>query len=176
MSVAELAESAEGLPRTAPKFRPRIVVLTVAALLVLAAFLLVGPIGLGNGPLGVPSMNGRFGFSTTRPTAYVATLVNTGGSTAVIDAVSVTSANGYVPVQVLTLRVAWHSTYGCVYTLVSDVTGCARTPLAPLAGFGVGPHANAVAGQRGGPALVEDCGPILPGRWTAGGRLSLHAV
>jgi hypothetical protein len=154
MSVAELAESTAGSPRTRSRFRPRIVVPTVAVLLALAAFLLFGPIGLGNGPLGVPAMNGRFGFSTARPTAYVATLVNTGGSTAVIDSVSVTSPNGYVRAHVLSVRVARHSTYGCVYTLVSNVTDCVRPPLVAAAGFAVGSRANAVAGNRGGPALV----------------------
>ena len=79
--------------------RRRSVVSTAAALVIVGAFLLWGPIGLGRGPLSVPSMAVSFGSvqATTQPTAYIATLVNSGGSTAVIDRVTVTSARGYSP-------------------------------------------------------------------------------
>lgn len=160
MSVAQLAQSTDGSPRTGSRFRPRIVVPTIAVLLAVGAFLLFGPIGLGNGPLAVPSMDGRFGLSTAQPTAYVATLVNAGGSAAVIDGVTLTSAAGYPRARLLTIRVAGHSTYGCIYTLMSSLAGCARPPFAAATGFAVGPHANTAAGNRGGPALViEVAGP-----------------
>jgi hypothetical protein len=128
--------------------------------MLIGAFLVFGPIGLGNGPLGVPSMYGRFGLSTSKPTAFVATLVNTGGSTAVIDGVTVASAGGYSPVRVMSVRVARNSSFGCVYTVMSEFAGCARPPLATATGFAVGPHVNVVPGRRGGPALViEIAGP-----------------
>jgi hypothetical protein len=160
MSVVQLAESLVRSPRTGSRSRPRIVAATIAVLLAVVAFLLFGPIGLGNGPLGVPSMDGRIGLKTAQPTAYVATLVNSGGSAAVLDGVTVTPATGYPPARILTIRVAGHSSYGCVYALTSSLAGCARPPFASATGFAVGPHANTVAGNRGGPALViEIAGP-----------------
>jgi hypothetical protein len=67
--------------------------LSAAALLLIAVFLLWGPIGLGNGPLGVPAMDGHFGSvdATSQPMVYVASLVNAGRSAAVIDGVTVIS-------------------------------------------------------------------------------------
>jgi hypothetical protein len=137
--------------------RRRVVIPVIAALLAVGAFLFWGPIGLGNGPLGVPAGFGDFGQvqASTQPTAYVATLVNAGGSTAVIDNVTVTSAQGYSPVRVLSVRVARHSMYGCVDNgPASNLAACARPPFAPAAGFAVGPHVNSVVGSRNGPALV----------------------
>jgi len=132
----------------------------LAVVVAVGAFLFWGPIGLGNGPLGVPSIDGRFGWSTTQPTDYVATLVNAGGSTAVIDHVTVISADGYDPVRVLSVRVASHSQFGCVSTLPSGLAGCAKPPLMTAAGFAVLPKANTAPGHRGGPALVvEIAGP-----------------
>jgi len=154
MTIARVAEATRRSPRTDPRFSGRTIVTAIAALLAVGAFLLFGPVGLGNGPLGVPSMDGRFGLSTAEPSAFVATLVNSGGSTAVIDSVSVTSANGYAPAHVLTVRVADHSAYGCVYTLTSNVAACARPPLRSVAGYAVGSEVNNVPGKRGGPALV----------------------
>jgi hypothetical protein len=154
MPVDQMAAATDATPRTNPRFRPRKIVPPIAGLLAIAAFLLLGPIGLGNGPLGVPSIDGRFGFTTTHPTAYVATLVNAGGSTAVIDSVTAAPADGYAPARVLSVRVAGRSSYGCVYTAMSSLSHCARPPFAAAAGFAVGPHANTVPGNRGGPALV----------------------
>ncbi|HSR86530.1 MAG TPA: hypothetical protein VLM11_20335 [Streptosporangiaceae bacterium] len=141
-------------PRAHKARPPRILIAALAVLLAVGAFLLWGPIGLGNGPLGVASMDGRFGLSTSQPTGFVATLVNTGGSAAVIDDVTVTSAAGYAPVRVLTVRVARNSNYGCVDTLMSSVARCARPPFEAAARFTVVPRANTAPGDRGGPALV----------------------
>jgi hypothetical protein len=154
MPVAQLADSTKVSARAGWRYRPRIFVPAVVVLLAAGAFLLFGPIGLGNGPLGVPSMDGRIGLSTSRPTAFVATLVNTGGSGAVIDGVAVTPAAGYPRARVLTVRVARNSGYGCVYSLMSNITGCARPPLVTAAGFAVPPGVNTAPGRRGGPALV----------------------
>lgn len=164
MSVAQLAQSTAGSPRTGSRFRPRVVLPMIAVLLAAGAFLLFGPIGIGNGPLGVPSMDGRFGLSTGQPTALVATLVNASGSAAVIDGVTVTSTAGYTPARVLTVRVASRSMYGCVDTLMSTLAECARGPFATATGYSVGPHANTTADNRGGPALViEIAGPPAAG-------------
>jgi hypothetical protein len=151
--------------------RHRVVIAVIGGLVVVGALLAWGPIGLGKGPLSVPASNGRFGWSTDQPTYYIATLVNAAGSTAVIDRVAVASANGYVPVRVLDVRVASHSQYGCVGTLPAGVAGCAQPPMAGVAGFAVAPHANTVTGRRGGPALVvEIAGP------PAGGCVMLTAI
>ncbi len=145
---------------TAHKLRRRVIVASVAVSLLVVVFLLLGPVGLGNGPLGVPSVDGRFGLSTTQPTTYVATLVNAGGSTAVIDGITVSSAEGYTPARVLSVRVARHSNYGCVYTVMSGLAACARPPFAAVPGFAVAAHANTTPGNRGGPAVViELAGP-----------------
>ena len=164
MPVAQVAESTEVSARDGWRGRPRIFVPAIVVLLAAGAFLLFGPVGLGNGPLGVPPMDGRIGLSTSQPTALVATLVNTGGSAAVIDGVAVTSAAGYPQARVLTVRVARNSSYGCVYSLMSNFTGCARPPLVTAAGFAVAPGVNTATGRRGGPALViEIAGPPSAG-------------
>ena len=138
--------------------RRRSIVSAVAALLAVGAFLLWGPIGLGKGPLSVPAMAVSFGSvqATTQPTAYIATLVNTGGSTAVIDRVTVTSARGYSPARVLSVRVARYSMYGCVGDgpASTNLAACVRPPFMAAAGFAVGAHANTVIGSRNGPGLV----------------------
>jgi hypothetical protein len=144
-------------PQAGKRHRPPVIIIAAAALLAVGAFLLWGPIGLGNGPLSVPAMAGSFGSvqATTQPTAYVATLINVGGSAAVIDGVTVTSAHGYAPVRVLSARVARYSTFGCVDDgPASNLAACVRPPFAAAAGFAVGPHLNIAPGSRGGPALV----------------------
>ena len=156
MPVDQMAAATDATPRTNPRFRPHKIVPPIAGLLAIAAFLLFGPIGLGNGPLGVPAMDGRIGLSTTQPSAYVGTLVNTGGSTAVIDNVTATPADGYAPARVLSVRVAGRSSYGCVFTAMGSLSQCARPPFAAAAGFAVRPHANTVPGNRAGPALVVE--------------------
>jgi hypothetical protein len=137
--------------------RSRSIVVAAAAFFLVGAFLLLGPIGLGNGPLGVPAGFGDVGQveATRQPIAYVATLVNAGGSTAVIDRVTVISAQGYSPARVLSVRVASFSTYGCIDDgPATNLATCVRPPFVPAAGFAVGPHANTVVGRRNGPALV----------------------
>ena len=138
------------------------IIVAIAVPLVVGAFLLWGPIGLGNGPLAVPPMAASFGSvqGTSQPTAYVATLVNAGGSAAVIDGVTVTSANGYQPARILSVRVARASMYGCIDNgPASNLASCVRPPLVAAAGFAVGPHANTVPGNRGGAALVIEMAP-----------------
>ncbi|HEY2312766.1 MAG TPA: hypothetical protein VGH96_04065 [Streptosporangiaceae bacterium] len=137
--------------------------LSAAALLLIAAFLLWGPIGLGNGPLGVPAMYDHFGSvdATSQPMVYVASLVNAGRSAAVIDGVTVISAHGYPAERLISVRVARASSFGCIDNgPVSGVTVCARPPFLAAAGFAVGPGANTKPGNRHGPALViEMAGP-----------------
>lgn len=164
MSVVQVAGITGASPSSRPARRMRAVIPAMVVLLAIGGFLYWGPVGLGNGPLGVPSMQGRFGLSTSQPTAFVATLVNTGGSAAVIDEVALTSAAGYPRARVLAVRVARNSSYGCVYTLMSSFTGCARPPLVTAAGFAVAPRVNTAPGRRGGPALViEIAGPPSAG-------------
>ncbi len=157
MTVAPKPGTPDASRRAQRQRRRRVIVPVITALIVVGAFLLWGPIGLGNGPLGVPAMAGSFGMvqTTTQPTAYVATLVNAGGAAAVIDRVTVTSAQGYSPVRVLSVRVARYSMYGCIDDgPASNLAACARPPYVAAAGFAVGPHANTVTGSRHGPALV----------------------
>jgi hypothetical protein len=154
--------------------RRRNAVATLAALVLVGAFLYFGPIGLGNGPLGLPSMDGRIGWFTTQPTDYVATLVNAGGSTAMIDRVTVASADGYAPVRILSVRVASHSQFGCIYAMPSGLSGCARPPFMAAAGFAVVPHANTKPGNRGGPALVVEIAGPPAGRCVALTAIVVH--
>jgi hypothetical protein len=174
MTIAQVAEATHRSPRTDSRFSGRTIVPAIAALLAVGAFLLFGPVGLGNGPLGVPAIDGRFGLSTAQPTVYVATLVNVGGSTAVIDGVTVITARGYAPARVLGVRVAGHSSYGCVYALMQDVAGCARPPFTAPAGFAVAPRANTAPGSRGGPALVIEMAAPPAARCVALTAIVLH--
>ncbi len=103
-------------------------------------------------------MAGSFGSvqATTQPTAYVATLVNAGGSTAVIDSVTVTSAQGYSPHGSSACASPATAMYGCIDDgpAKNNLAACVRPPFVAAAGFAVGPHANTVIGSRNGPALV----------------------
>jgi hypothetical protein len=142
--------------------RRRIIIAVIAVLAGIGAVLAWGPVGLGNGPLSVPAMAASFGSiqGTSQPTAYVATLVNTGRSAAVVDGVTVTSASGYYPARILSVRVARASNYGCIDDgPASNLASCVRRPLVAAAGFAVGPHANTVSGSRGGAALVIEMAP-----------------
>lgn len=137
--------------------RRRRIIAMAAGLLLVGAFLVWGPIGLGNGPLSAPAVSGQFGSvdATSQPTVYVASLVNAGGSAAVVDGVTVISAPGYPAVHVMSVRVARASSFGCIDNgPVSGVAACARPPFLGSAGFAVGAGANLKPGNRHGPALV----------------------
>jgi hypothetical protein len=142
--------------------RRRIIIAVIAVLAGISAVLAWGLIGLGNGPLGVPATDGQFGSvqGTSQPTAYVATLVNVGGSAAVIDGVTVISASGYHPARILSVHIARASTYGCIDDgPASNLASCVRPPLVAAAGFAVRPQANTVRDSRGGAALVVEMAP-----------------
>ncbi len=160
-----------------PEPRRRITLPALAALVVVGAFLMWGPIGLGNGPLSVPAVSGQFGSvdATSQPTVYVASLVNAGRSAAVVDGVTVVSAHGYPAVYVMSVRVARASSFGCIDNgPVSGVAACARPPFLAAAGFAVGPRANTKPGIRHGPALVIEMAAPPATRCVAITAIVLH--
>jgi hypothetical protein len=150
------------IARLAVLTNPRWRAISAAAIAVigLAAFAWRGPIGIGNGPLSLPSTSGGYGGGgpAREPFVYVLPLFNSSGSTAVIDSVDVVSAAGYPATRVLSIRVGRYAGYNCTDVgPVRSLTGCVQPALAPVTGYAI-PAAPLTAAH--GPGLVvEMAGP-----------------
>jgi len=135
--------------------------IVVAVIIGLAALAWRGPIGIGNGPLSVPSASGGSyggGGAAGQPFVYVVPLFNSSGPTAVIDSVDVISAAGYPAIRVRSVRVGRYAGYNCTdLGPVRSLTGCVQPALAPVTGYDV-PAAQPTDAH--GPGLViELAGP-----------------
>ena len=147
--------------RKPPWVRAAAVGVAVAALV--AAFLMFGPVGLGNGPLHVTASTNFFSWNepVVEPAVYVVPLGNTSGTAAKIDRVNVMSAAGHAPLRVLSVRAGRYVGSDCfVWGPASSLSGCVQPSLVPAAGFSVPARADASPRPRQGPALViELAGP-----------------
>ena len=79
---------------------------TAVAVAAVGAFLVWGPIGLGNGPLWLPTASGGvWSWSDLRsePVAYVLSIENHGHGAAIIDGVVVTGSPLFAPLVLSTL-------------------------------------------------------------------------
>jgi hypothetical protein len=89
-------------------YRPqrRVVILLAAGLLAIGAFLLWGPIGLGNGPLSAAVYATVGGpYSGSGPVGFVIPIHNSGNAPAVIDGVDLIGGTHYPGPHVLGLDV-----------------------------------------------------------------------
>ena len=132
----------------------------VAVLVGLAALAWQGPIGIGNGPLSVPTAGGGYsaGGAAGQPFVYVVPLFNSSGLTAVIDSVDVVSAAGYPAIRVRSVRVGRYAGYNCTdLGPVRSLAGCVQPALAAVSGYAI---PTAPLTDAHGPGLViELAGP-----------------
>ena len=106
------------------KLRPGWFAASATALAAVGALLAWGPIGLGNGPLWLPTASGgTYGWSQQRTgsAAYVLPLGNHGQSAAVIDSIGLTYRQGFTPPVVLKALIGHMTGYGC--TALGAVSG-----------------------------------------------------
>jgi hypothetical protein len=122
----------------------RVIILAAVGLLTVGAFLLWGPIGLGNGPL---STAVGYGFGAVRPgspVGFVIPIYNSGDSPAVVDGLDLISGTSYPDPRVLRLNVL--TSGGCIgpWPVRQEVrgfvlVGCGGADAGPLVGHAVGP-------------------------------------
>ena len=98
------------------RLRFRWLAASVITLIIVGAFLAWGPIGIGNGPLWVPTASGgEYGWSQqqTAPVAYVLPIGNHGQEPAVIDGVTITSRHAYMAPAVRKVLIGRMTKFGC---------------------------------------------------------------
>jgi hypothetical protein len=140
----------------------RVVILAAAGLLAAGAFLLWGPIGLGNGPLSTGLGYGEGWVHAGGPVGLVIPIYNSGDSSAVVDGLDLISGTSYPGPHVLGLVVLTSDT--CMGTwparqeaggFVLVDCGSARGA-SPLVGHAIGPTRPV---SRGFPAAAEIAAP-----------------
>lgn len=146
---------------------------TVVALAVAGAFLMLGPIGLGNGPLWLPTATGGVYSWTepqTEPVAYVIPIGNAGRGAAIIDSVGVTGGPRFAPSILRQVLVGQMAGYDCTSLGAfaghsSALAGCVRPLMKSAAGavIPVGTYPAQGAGRKGESALVLKLAGPRPG-------------
>jgi hypothetical protein len=139
----------------------RVIILAAAGLLATGAFLLWGPIGLGNGPLSTGLGYGSGAVHPGAPVGFVIPIFNSGNSSAVVDGLDLISGTSYPGPHVLALEVL--TSGACLDTWPVRqaaggfvLVGCGGTDAGPLIGHAVGPT-NPVS--PGFPAAAEIAAP-----------------
>jgi hypothetical protein len=130
----------------APRWWRRLpVVIAFAAMLVFGAFLLWGPIGLGNGPLNaeVGGITGGSGFGTGR-VGFIIPIRNSGRAEAVIDGVDLIGGSRYAAPHLLALEVLTSGRCGGTWPAQQMargfvLSGCGGLNKGPLIGQAIRP-------------------------------------
>jgi hypothetical protein len=148
--------------------RRRILILGAVGLLFITAFLLCGPVGLGNGPLSV-SAGGTEGWADARdaPVGFVIPVQNSGDGPAVIDGVDLIGGTTYSSPRVLGLEVLTSGKCGGAWPAHQaskgfTLAGCGGTSAGPLAGHAFGPTHPVFFGY---PAAAEVTAPPAGTCW-----------
>lgn len=122
----------------------RVIILAAAGLLAAGAFLLWGPIGLGNGPLSTGLGYGTGAVHAGSPVGLVIPIYNSGDSSAVVDGLDLISGTSYPAPHVLGLEVL--TSGACIGTWPVRqagrgfvLVGCGGADAGPLVGHAVGP-------------------------------------
>jgi hypothetical protein len=126
--------------------RRRTIIALVAVLLVVGAFLLWGPIGLGNGPLNLGSYCclGQTALRGEQRAALVIPVLNSARATAVVDSVQFKGGNGFPNAHVLSLWTISYANCGGDWPVPArpgppEMPGsCGAHILGPLIGHGYG--------------------------------------
>lgn len=143
---------------------------SAAGLAAVSALLAWGPVGLGNGPLWLPTASsGTYGWSQQRigSVAYVLPLGNHGQSAAIIDSIGVTYRQGFTPPALLRALTGHMTGYGCtalgaVSGPQSAMAGCVQSDLQVVsrATIPAGTYPDFGRSRKHQPALVlELAGP-----------------
>ena len=145
----------------------RVAILAAAGLLATGAFLLWGPIGLGNGPL-----SAAYGITAGTvhpggPAGFVIPIHNSGGSPAVVDGLDLIGGTSYPGPHVLGLEVLTPGTCAGPWPARQAVrgfvlVGCGGTDAGPLVGHAVGPTHPV---SFGFPAAAEIAAPTPGTCW-----------
>jgi hypothetical protein len=140
----------------------RIAELVAAAILLVGAFLLWGPIGLGNGPLSV-QMNATEGSVAqgTVPVGFILPMYNSGHSLAVVDGVELIAGTRYPGPRLLRLGVVSTAACGGAWPARTTNTGfvmvgCGGASHASLVGDRI-PYIHGIS--PGYPAAAEVAAP-----------------
>jgi hypothetical protein len=158
------------VPQLVRRYR-RWLLATAVAVAMAGAFLMWGPIGLGNGPLWLPTTGG-YGWTEAQiePVGYVVPIGNGGHGAAIIDGVGVTGSPGSAPSILRHALIGHMAGYDCTSLggfsgHTSALAGCVRPFLKSAVGAAI-PVGTYLAAGRGRPALVlELAGPRPRGCW-----------
>jgi hypothetical protein len=140
----------------------RAIILVAVGLLAIGAFLLWGPVGLGNGPLSAASYATQGGVLSGRgPVGFVIPIHNSGDSSAVVDGLDIIGGTRYPGPHVLGLEVLTSGTCGAVWPARQAaggfvLVGCGGTDAGPLVGHAFGPTQPI---SFGFPAAAEAAAP-----------------
>jgi hypothetical protein len=159
MSVPQPADMSDLAFRTRWRRFRHIMVLVVTVLPIIGAFLLWGPIGLGNGPLGV-RWDGTVGWLDPgeKPAALVLPLFNSGGSPAVVDSVELVGGTRYATPRLAHIEVVSETSCAGAWPAQPDGHGFAlggchdARDQGPLLGRSIGPYT--APGSRGVQAVA----------------------
>jgi hypothetical protein len=179
MSVELADETTRNSPRAGWGRRPRWIVVSVVGLIVVGAFLLWGPIGIGNGPLSMGIWGGQSNDDLGMgPVGTIIPILNSGNAPAVIDAVQLVNETKYPAPHLISLELltsgkcggAWPArATGSGFVLV----GCGGTNAGPVVGHAFAPTHGIVFGYPGTAFL----GPPKPaGCWVLTGVIVHYHV
>jgi hypothetical protein len=145
---------------------------TAVAVAAVGAFLVWGPIGLGNGPLWLPAASGGvYSWTDLRsePVGYVLPIGNHGHGTAIIDGVVVTGSRLFAPLVLGHALIGRMARYGCTSLgqfSGPGLAGCVQPNLHPAGGVVI-PAGTYIASQlyrKQQPALVLELTGPRPGQ------------
>jgi hypothetical protein len=130
----------------------RVIILAAAGLLATGAFLLWGPIGLGNGPLSTGLGYGSGAVHPGGPAGFVIPIYNSGDSSAVVDGLEVLTAGACLGTWPARQAVRGFVLVGCGGADAGSLIGHAVGPTHPVSpGF---PAAAEIAAPRPGTCWV----------------------
>lgn len=162
-------DASVGQGRRSRRARSRRVILPFAAvLLVVGAFLLWGPIGLGSGPLSVQMGSTVGGVDEgDGPVGFLIPLYNSGDKPAVVDGVDLVGGTHYPAPRLLGLDVLTDATCGGSWPARAEgsaftMVGCGGRIRGALIGRDIG---NTHGNWHGVPAAAEASAPPRGGCW-----------
>jgi hypothetical protein len=122
----------------------RLLTAIIVALLVIGAFLVWGPVGLGSGPLRMGIYGAGSDEVSSRSTVAVVAPIRTGGSALVIDSIHLLGNGSYPAPHVLATEAMTYTNCGSLFTARTTASGfvltdgCGGRPLGPLYGRAIG--------------------------------------